>query len=121
MLTDNREIVYLAVPGQSTVDDAPAPISFAQPPVEDQRVQYATFGTFMANQRTENKEVAQRSGPLIVGRGAHNAVNAVSFTLERERWEVFGNVYATVEVCLQFVERIFVFHFYCCFESRRNL
>lgn len=80
MLTHDREIVYLAVPGQSTVDDAPAPISFAQPPAEDQLVQYATFGTFMAKQRTgtTSEAIAERNGPLIVGQGAHNAVNAVS-------------------------------------------
>lgn len=95
MLTDESQIVYLAAPGQSSVDDAPAPISFGQPSVEDQQVQYATFGTFMAKQRTENREVTQRSGPLIVGRGAHNAVNAVSFSLGREElgtcWESFWN------------------------------
>lgn len=79
MLTDSSQIVYLAAPGQSSVDDAPAPISFAQPSVEDQQVKFATFGTFMAKQGTDNREVTQRSGPLIVGRGAHNAVNAVSF------------------------------------------
>lgn len=84
MLTQDREIVYLAVPGQSTVDDAPAPISFAQPPSEDQLIRYATFGTFMAKQResTTSTDITERNGPLIVGQGAHNAVNAVSITFD---------------------------------------
>ncbi|KAM8716801.1 hypothetical protein ACLKA7_003639 [Drosophila subpalustris] len=78
MLTDDKEIVYLASPGQTLTDDAPAPISFAQQPHGDQLLQYATFGTFMARQTTgENTEIAQKSGPLIVGRGVHSAVNAL--------------------------------------------
>lgn len=79
MLTQNKEIVYLATPGQSTMDDAPAPISFAQPPDAQQLLQYATFGGFVASQKSSDViENEQSSGPLIVGRGAHSSVNAVS-------------------------------------------
>ncbi|XP_062121762.1 WD repeat-containing protein 75 [Drosophila sulfurigaster albostrigata] len=77
MLTNEKEIVYLALPGQTITDDAPAPISFAQP-ADEQLLQYATFGAFVARQKnTENTEIAQRKGPLIVGRGVHSSVNAL--------------------------------------------
>ncbi|KAH8377198.1 hypothetical protein KR093_004054 [Drosophila rubida] len=77
MLTHDKEIVYLAMPGQAITDDAPAPISFAQP-ANEQLLQYATFGTFVARQKNaESTEIAQRKGPLIVGRGVHSAVNAL--------------------------------------------
>ncbi|ALC40359.1 CG12050 [Drosophila busckii] len=77
MLTEDKEIVYLATPGQSTTDDAPAPISFAQP-AQEQLQQYATFGSFVAKQQmTEMKDLPKSSGPLIVGRGVHSAVNAL--------------------------------------------
>ncbi|EDW64200.1 WD repeat-containing protein 75 [Drosophila virilis] len=78
MLTHDKEIVYLATPGHSTMDDAPAPISFAQPPVTDQLMQFATFGSFVAKQKSsEIAEIAQNNGPLIVGRSAHSSVNAL--------------------------------------------
>ncbi|XP_060652335.1 WD repeat-containing protein 75 [Drosophila nasuta] len=77
MLTNEKEIVYLALPGQTITDDAPAPISFAQP-ADEQLLQYATFGAFVARQKNaENTEIAQRKGPLIVGRGVHSSVNAL--------------------------------------------
>ncbi|KAH8419441.1 hypothetical protein KR222_011768, partial [Zaprionus bogoriensis] len=78
MLTHDREIVYLATPGEASTDDDPAPISFAQP-AAGQEMQYATFGAFMANQRTSasTADLAQRSGPLIIGRNSHSAVNAL--------------------------------------------
>ncbi|EDW03615.1 WD repeat-containing protein 75 [Drosophila grimshawi] len=78
MLTHDKEIVYLAQPGHSTMDDALAPISFAQPPVAEQLLQYATFGSFVAKQKSGEKiEIAKTSGPLIVGRGVHSSVNAL--------------------------------------------
>ncbi|TDG48678.1 hypothetical protein AWZ03_005007 [Drosophila navojoa] len=78
MLTHNKEIVYLATPGQGTMDDAPAPISFAQPSDADTRLQYATFGCFVASKKSNVvKPNVQTSGPLIVGRSAHSSVDAL--------------------------------------------
>lgn len=83
MLTHKKEIVYLATPGQGTMDDAPPPISFAQPSDADQLLQYATFGSFVASQKSnEVRENVQTSGPLIVGRSVHSSVDAVSFLIK---------------------------------------
>ncbi|KAH8413562.1 hypothetical protein KR009_012290 [Drosophila setifemur] len=76
MLTHSQEIAYLAPPGQSPSDDAPAPISFAQPATTDLQLRHATFGLHVTKQQQVPAESLERSGPLIIGRGALSAVNA---------------------------------------------
>lgn len=77
MLTHSQEIAYLAPPGQSPSDDTPASISFAKQPDDTENLlRHATFGIHV----TKPKGTAEWcTGPLIVRRGEHSAVNAVSF------------------------------------------
>ncbi|SPP82137.1 WD repeat-containing protein 75 [Drosophila guanche] len=78
MLTHTQEIAYLARPGQSPSDDAPAPISFAPTPaVNENLLTHATFGIHVRQQKKELEALENSSGgPLIVGRGEHSAVSA---------------------------------------------
>ncbi|XP_017121115.1 WD repeat-containing protein 75 [Drosophila elegans] len=76
MLTHSQEIAYLAPPGQSPSDDAPAPISFAQSAATENLLKHATFGIHATKQQQASTESPEKSGPLIVGRGEHSAVNA---------------------------------------------
>ncbi|XP_017082485.2 LOW QUALITY PROTEIN: WD repeat-containing protein 75 [Drosophila eugracilis] len=75
MLTHSQEIAYLSLPGQSPSDDAPAPITFAQPAVKENLLRHATFGIHVNKQKISTESL-EKSGPLIVGRGQHSAVNA---------------------------------------------
>ncbi|XP_017007025.2 uncharacterized protein l(2)05287 [Drosophila takahashii] len=76
MLTHSQEIAYLALPGQSPSDDAPAPISFAQSAATENLFRHATFGIHVTKQQQVSSEFLEKSGPLIVGRGEHSSVNA---------------------------------------------
>ncbi|KAH8269389.1 hypothetical protein KR018_011113 [Drosophila ironensis] len=79
LLTQSQEIAFLAPPGQSPSDDAPVPISFVQPAASapESVFRHATFGIHVTTQQPGPGELpAKRSGPLIVGRGEHSAVNA---------------------------------------------
>ncbi|KAH8246505.1 hypothetical protein KR038_006586 [Drosophila bunnanda] len=76
MLTHSQEIAYLAPPGQSPSDDAPAPISFAKQPADSENLlRHATFGIHVAKPKV-TAESLESNGPLIIGRGEHSAVNA---------------------------------------------
>jgi len=79
MLTHSQKIAYLALPGQSPSDDAPAPISFAQPAAPESQFRHATFGIHVTKQHQVSSDFLEKSGPLIVGRGEHSSVNAVSY------------------------------------------
>lgn len=76
MLTHSQKIAYLALPGQSPSDDAPAPISFAQPAAPESQFRHATFGIHVTKQHQVSSDFLEKSGPLIVGRGEHSSVNA---------------------------------------------
>ncbi|XP_016964225.1 WD repeat-containing protein 75 [Drosophila biarmipes] len=76
MLTHSQEIAYLALPGQSPSDDAPAPITFAQPADTDIVYRNETFGLYVTKQQQVSSDFPEKSGPLIVGRGEHSSVNA---------------------------------------------
>ncbi|KAH8374219.1 hypothetical protein KR200_004982 [Drosophila serrata] len=76
MLTHSQEIAYLAPPGQSPSDDAPAPISFANQPADSENLlRHATFGIHVTKPKV-TAETLESNGPLIIGRGEHSAVNA---------------------------------------------
>ncbi|XP_068140161.1 WD repeat-containing protein 75 [Drosophila tropicalis] len=82
MLTENQEIVYFAEPGQSPSDDAPAPISFGSAASgTESQLKHATFGSYLIKQQASSNSTdaanGKKSGPLIVGRGTHSAVNAL--------------------------------------------
>lgn len=81
MLTHSQEIAYLAPHGHSPSDDAPAPIKFANTAADAENLlRHATFGIHVTNRQQVPEESSEkRSGPLIIGRGEHSAVNAVSF------------------------------------------
>ncbi|XP_017043907.2 WD repeat-containing protein 75 [Drosophila ficusphila] len=76
MLTHSQEIAYLALPGQSPSDDAPAPISFAQTDATENILKHATFGIHVTKKQPVSTETLDKSGPLIVRGGEHSAVNA---------------------------------------------
>ncbi|XP_016970795.1 WD repeat-containing protein 75 [Drosophila rhopaloa] len=76
MLTHSQKIAYLAPPGQSPSDDAPAPITLAQNAETENLLRYATFGIHVTKQQQQPGESLEKSGPLIVGRGHHSAVDA---------------------------------------------
>ncbi|EDV33385.1 uncharacterized protein Dana_GF24153 [Drosophila ananassae] len=76
MLTHSQEIAYLAPHGHSPSDDAPAPISFAQPADAENLLRHATFGIHVTKRQQASEDSEKRSGPLIIGRGEHSAVNA---------------------------------------------
>ncbi|KAH8339448.1 hypothetical protein KR074_011088 [Drosophila pseudoananassae] len=77
MLTHSQEIAYLAPHGHSPSDDAPAPISFAKPADQENLLRHATFGIHVTKRQQALEDSSEkRSGPLIIGRGEHSAVNA---------------------------------------------